>query len=251
MVVFIIPVYNEAGNIQTLLVKTKEKMRQLNLPFKVILVDDGSSDNTVEMAREFADKASLSIYSHHPNKGVGEAFRVGFRKALETCEDTDIIITKEADNTSDLNIIEKLIEKIHSGYDLALASCYAKRGRVTGTTFFRIILSKSANTLLRLYMNLKEVSTYSSFYRAYNPRALKKLSNEYNGKLIEESGFECMVELLIKFSRNKDFRITEIPMVLDGSRRVGKSSMRIRKTIKGFLKVIIKDLIQHKLRVKP
>lgn len=250
MVVFIIPVYNEADNIQTLLMKTGEKMRQLALPYKVILVDDGSSDSTVQMAQALADKIPLSIYSHYPNKGVGEAFRVGFRKALETCSDSDIIITKEADNTSDLNIIDKLINKIQNGYDVALASCYAKRGAVIGTTFFRIMLSRSANALLRLYMNLGEISTYSSFYRAYNPKALRHISKEYKGKLIEEDGFECMVELLIKFSRNKNFRITEIPMVLDGSRRIGKSRMRIRKTIKGFLRVVIKDVFYHKLRMK-
>lgn len=241
MVIFVIPVYNEAENIMNLLNKTHETMAKEKLPYKVIIINDGSTDNTLKVIESVKDRLPVEVYSHYPNKGVGEAFRVGFRKALEICKDGDIVITKEADNTSDLGILYQLISKIDDGYDVALASCYAKEGGVVGTTLFRLILSKGANILLKLFLPVKNINTYSSFYRGYSSRALKEIYSLYGDKLIEEDGFECMVELLIKFSRNGKFKISEVPMILDGSRRMGKSKMRVLRTMRGFLKVILKE----------
>lgn len=247
MILFVIPVYNEAENILNLLNKTHEMMEKEKLPYRVIIINDGSTDNTVKLAESLKNRMPLEIYSYYPNKGVGEAFRVGFRKALEVCKDGDIVVTKEADNTSDLTIFHRLVSKINDGYDIALASCYTKEGGVVGTTLFRLLLSRGANLLLKLFVPVKNINTYSSFYRAYSSKALKDLHRIYGDKLIEENGFECMVELLIKFSRNGKFRITEVPMVLDGSRRIGKSKMRILRTIGGFLKVILKEGLIYRM----
>lgn len=248
MVIFVVPVYNEAENILNLLNKTRETMAKEKLPYKIIIINDGSTDDTVKLIESSKDKIPVEVHSHYPNKGVGESFRAGFRKALEISKDSDVIVTKEADNTSDLNILSKLISKINDGYDLALASCYAKEGRVLGTTLYRRILSRGANTLFKLFVPLKGINTYSSFYRAYSSRALRQMYGLYGDRLIEEDGFECMIELLLKFSRGGNFRITEVPMILDGSRRIGKSKMRILKTIKGFLKVVVKESIIYKLK---
>lgn len=255
MIIFVIPVYNEAKNIENLLKKTHMVMTKEGLPYKVIIVNDGSTDDTVKMVESLNSEIPVEIYSHYPNKGVGEAFRVGFRKALEKSKDGDIVVTKEADNTSDLSILLKLISKINNGCDVALASCYAKEGGIIGTTLFRLMLSRCANLLLKLFIPVKGIHTYSSFYRAYSSTALRQIYNLYGDKLIEQNGFECMVELLIKFSCKGKFKITEIPMILDGGRRAGKSKMKVFKTMRGFLKVILKEGIIHrigrKFNVKP
>jgi dolichol-phosphate mannosyltransferase len=241
MIIFIVPAYNEEKNILTLLNKTSKHMRQENISFRVIVVNDGSTDRTAQLAESLRPNMPVEVLSHYPNKGVGEAFRVGFSRALEICKDDDIIITKEADNTSDLSILNNLIAKINHSFDLVLASCYAKEGAVLGTTFLRLILSKAANALIQLLFPLKNINTYSSFYRAYRASALREMHNIYGNRLIEENGFECMVELLVKFSRNTKFKITEVPMILNGNRRQGKSKMRVLRTMRGFLKVMIKE----------
>lgn len=248
MIIFVIPAYNEEKNIQALLAKTAEKMRKEKLPYKIIIINDGSTDDTLNRVEAMRGSIPVEVYSYYPNKGVGEAFRAGFLKAVQSCNDNDIIVTKEADNTSDLGILPELISKIKNGYDVVLASCYAKEGRVIGTTFSRVVLSKVANTLLKFSSGRKDINTYSSFYRAYSVRALKEMHRIYGEKLIEEDGFECVVELLIKFCRNGKFKITEVPMVLDGSKRVGRSKMRTFRSIKGFLRVIIKDSIIYKMK---
>ncbi|KPK41823.1 MAG: hypothetical protein AMJ78_04430 [Omnitrophica WOR_2 bacterium SM23_29] len=250
MIIFVIPAYNDAENISTLLNKTNETMTREKMPYRAIIINDGSTDDTVKVVESLKDKMPVEIYSHYPNKGVGEAFRVGFRKALEVCKDGDVIITKEADNTSDLSIINQLISKINNGCDVALASCYAKEGGIVGTTLFRRILSRGANILFKLFIPLKNINTFSSFYRAYSSNALKQMYDLYGDKLIEQDGFECMVELLIKFSRNGKFKISEVPMVLYGGKRVGKSKMRVFKTMRGSLRVILKEGIIYKIKQK-
>lgn len=249
MLIFIIPAYNEEKNIATLLKKTKEKMEAHRFNYKIIIVDDGSSDNTKELVGSLKKEMPIHLYSYYPNKGVGEAFRQGFRLALDIAKEGDIIVSKEADNTSDLNILDQLISKIREGYGLVLASCYAKGGVVLGTTVFqRQVLSRGANMLFKLFVPIKNVNTYSSFYRAYSFKALEQMHSDYGDKLIEENGFECMVELLIKFSHNPNIKITEVPMVLDGSKRAGKSKMRVLKTIRGFMKVIFKYAVLYRIK---
>lgn len=249
MVIFVIPVYNEAGNIPSLLEGTSRKMRELGLTYRIIIINDGSTDKTLEIVNSFKDNIPLEVYSYYPNKGVGQAFRRGFEKAIDICREGDIVVTKEADNTSDLDILDKLIAKVREGYELVLSSCYAREGGVIGTTLFRLMLSKCANLLMRLLLPVKGIHTYSSFYRAYSAGALKEMSRLYGkSSIIEQPGFECMVELLVKFSRAGHFKICEVPMVLDGGKRKGKSKMRIIKTTAGFLKVILKEGIIYRLR---
>lgn len=243
MLIFITPTYNEEKDIEELLKQTKEKMAAEGLNYKIIIVDDGSTDRTVELASLFKDryKIPLEIYRNSKNKGPGEVFRSGFRVALAgTLVDEDIIITKEADNTSDLGILKDMIKKIHEGYDVVLASCYAKEGRVIGTTIDRVILSKGANLLLKFFFPIRDVNTYSSFYRAYKATSLKRVFDRYGERLIQENGFVCMVELLIKLNRWGRLKIAEVPMVLRADKRTGKSKMRIIKNIFGYLKIIIR-----------
>lgn len=241
MIIFVIPAYNEEKNIGILLSNIQLEMLRHGLDYKVIVIDDGSKDRTVEVANSMRKDMQIELFSHRSNMGIAAVFRSGFKLALETSKDGDVIITTEADNTNDLSIIIEMIKKIEQGYDLVLGSCYAKYGKVVGVNFSRLFLSKMANLLVKIFCPINGVNTYSSFYRAYNPRALRQLRDYYGEGLLKENGFECMVELLIKFSRFDMFKITEIPMVLDGNKRVGKSKMHVFKTTRGFTKVIFEE----------
>lgn len=248
MIFFIIPAYNEEENIGPLLSGLSLKMKDLKISYHVILVNDGSTDATYEEAARFRDRISLEIISHLTNKGVGEVFRAGFSRALELASDDDIIITKEADNTSDLNILASMLKKVEEGYDLVLASCYAKGGGIMGTTIDRIILSFCANFILRTLFSIKNVRTYSSFYRAYRAGMLKKANFAYSNRLIEDSGFTCMVELLVRLKR-LHIRVAEVPMVLRCDFRKGSSKMKKMETMKGYFSLIGKEIACDRHRI--
>lgn len=239
MIIFVVPAYNEEKNISKLLQNTHEKMLNLGFEYKIVLVNDGSTDRTSDIVKQYQGSISVILEEHEVNKGVKQAFITGFKAALKIASEDDIIVTEEADNTSDLSILGEMLSLIKDGYDVVLASCYAKGGWIENTNIYRKILSYTANALLKISFHIKEVNTYSSFYRAFNAKFLKKAFRIYGDKLLEEDGFVCVIGMLIRLNW-LGFRVVEVPMVLKGSERIGKSKMKILKTICGYFKLAIK-----------
>ena len=215
-------------------------MAELKIPYKLIIVNDGSSDNTKEIIKSYENKFPIELLNHTTNKNVGQVFRTAFHYILERAKPGDVIVTKEADNTSDLSILPEMLRKIKEGNDIVLASCYAKGGGIKVTTLIRVFLSSVANFILRTIFPIKGVRTYSSFYRAYNAEVMKKAFKAYDNHLIDEAGFVCMVEMLVKLSR-LPVKITEVPMILWCDFRKGKSKMNKPQTIFAYFGLITKE----------
>lgn len=231
------PAYNEAKNLPLLLESVDKKMKEVGGTYKLVIIDDGSRDGTAELLKAYQGRYPVTLLRHETNKNVGQVFRTGFAHVLAEAKPGDLIVTKEADNTGDLGILPAMLEKINNGNDIALASCYASGGKIVGTTMDRVILSSVANMLLRIFFPIKGVNTYSSFYRVYKADVMKKAFDAYGGRLIEEDGFACMVEMLIKLNRLKA-RIAEVPMILRCNLRKGASKMDKSQTILAYFRLI-------------
>lgn len=241
MIFLAIPAYNEEQNIGRLFERILSAWRPPG-PYQVILVDDGSTDRTAAIAASYQDRLPLTIVSHSPNQGVGQAFRTAFDTALKLGGPGDTLVMLEADNTSDLGILNAMLARVREGYDLALASCYMPGGGIDGTTWLRLLLSEAANMLLRLAFPIG-VYTYSSFYRAYRLEALRQARQAYGQQLIEEQGFVCAVEVLVKLDR-LGMRIAEVPMVLRSTERQGASKMKVLRTVNRYLHFIARHRFQ-------
>lgn len=241
-VIFVIPAYNEERNLPAFFTNLHSTMESTSYPYEIVVVNDGSSDGTQRLLEERASKDSVHLVNHEVNRGPGAAFRSGFAKTLEVAEDFDVIITKEADNTGDYQIIKPMIEMIKSGYDLVLASCYSEGGGVEGTTWDRRLLSWGANLMLRTFFPVSGVRTYSSFYRAYNAGTLRRAMTLYGDSFIEEQGFACMVEMLVNFQQ-MGVKMAELPMVLRCDGRLDESKMKRLWTTVGFLRVMAKKTL--------
>jgi dolichol-phosphate mannosyltransferase len=239
MIYFIIPAYNEAANLPELLSSLRNWAVARNESCHVIVVDDGSRDATAEIVRAFRG-LPVTLVSHEVNRGVHEVFRSGLRAWSELpAASHDLVVTLEADNTSSLEILDAMLSRARQGDDLVLASCYAPGGEVVGTNLFRRFLSFCANVILRCTPGMPSVYTFSSFYRIYRAPFLEYALRSYGPRLIEEKGFVCVVEMLLKFGLLKA-RITEVPLRLDGGRRKGASKMRILRTIRGYLELFLR-----------
>jgi dolichol-phosphate mannosyltransferase len=238
MLYFIIPVYNEEQNIEELSISLKSVLPNENKFF--VFVDDCSKDKTIDKIRSLFTESTLHIITKSENKGPGHSFDLGFEYLISKyISDDDLIVTIEADNTSDIGILEKMITNSRLGYDLVLASPYAQGGGFDETTLWRRFLSFAANSLLRFCFDVK-VLTLSSFYRVYKASLIKKIKDKY-GNIIKEEGFICMVEILIKAIRCKA-EIIEIPMKLYSGKRKGKSKMKIIKTGISYIKFLFGNL---------
>lgn len=239
MIYFVIPVYNEELNLEELASSLKNSLPDKEKFF--VFVDDNSTDHTLKNIEIFFNDMPFHIITKHKNMGPGHSFNLGFEYLLDKITPEDLIVTIEADNTSSIEILGKMISISELGYDLVLASPYAQGGGFEETTLIRKILSFFANNILRFIFDIK-VLTLSSFYRVYKPVVLTKIKDKYN-VIIQEPGFICMVEILIKAIRCK-VSIIEVPMLLYSNKRQGRSKMKIMKTMVNYSIFLIKNIFQ-------
>lgn len=233
---FLIPVYNESANLDEL----AENLTS-SFPGKdkfYLFVDDCSSDDSVKIIKEkFSVKESFVI-TKEKNEGPGDSFNRGFEWLLEHAGNDDIVFTMEADNTSDIKLLEKMHAISQSGFDLVLASVYAQGGGFDKTSLFRRFISSIANMMMRFIFDIK-ILTLSSFYRAYKIALIKKIKTQYKA-IIEEKGFISMLEILIKSIR-LNASIIEVPMMLYSSKRKGKSKMKKMKTMMSYFRFMLRS----------
>jgi len=237
MLYILIPTFNEAVNIPELFAKITNV--KYNEDVFYIFVDDSSNDGTVDLIMSyFGNRQNFRLITKNKNQGPGDSFNIGFKWILTNSDsEKDIVVTIEADNTSDITILPLMLAISKLGYDLVLASVYAQGGGFEKTSVFRKVISLIANMLFRSFYGVK-VLTLSSFYRVYSVSILQKIKQN-NTEIIEEKGFICMLEILLKAIKEKA-SVIEVPMILKSEMRKGKSKMKIIRTTKAYLRFLIK-----------
>jgi dolichol-phosphate mannosyltransferase len=236
MIYILIPIFNEEGNIANLhrelssILPNEEKM--------FVFSDDGSSDKTIDLLKSHFSNTNFTVLGDGLNRGPGYAFNTGFEWVLANSKniEKDIVITMEADCTSDITILSHMLAINRMGYDLVLASVYAQGGGFDSTSFIRKFLSSIANLLFRFLFDIK-VLTLSSFYRVYSVSLLQKIKQN-NSAIITEYGFICMLEILVKAIK-QDAKMIEVPMMLKSTKRVGKSKLKVFKTTMAYFRFLL------------
>ncbi len=238
MLYMIIPIFNEAPNIPTLLSSLKSLVKNVSTEFNVtaLFVDDGSSDDTVSLLEKLGQGVSYTILEHVKNRGPGYAFGTAFEYLSDKLRPDDWVLTMEGDNTSEITTIEHMLLRRKEGYDVVLASPYLFGGGFSQVTFFRLLISQIANGLVRVILGVRGLVTFSCFLRLYNTSAISSLQNMFGKRIVQFSGFESMVELLAKLTLLK-VRISEVETRVDWGKRKGKRKMKIIKTSLGYFKL--------------
>jgi dolichol-phosphate mannosyltransferase len=235
---FLIPAFNEEENLRWLLPNIRRFMHAFHYAYDIVVVDDGSSDGTADVVREMADVHSIRarVVSHEVNQGPGAGFRTGFQEILKHAADDDLIITIEADNTSDLCVLNRMLMRADRGHDLVLASVYGG-GRIIGAPRSRLLLSHVANSLIRQAFRLHGLNTFSSFFRVHRARMMRGAMEVYGDDFVTEQGFVCAVEMLVKL-HHMGYSISEVPMLLDSNIRIGDSKMKVWRNVRAYLRVV-------------
>lgn len=235
----LVPVYNEAENLGDLI----RSFRNIDEEFRdryalhFILIDDGSSDNTGAIARQMADGINLSVLTHERNMGPGRAYATGFEHLYGTIRDNDWLVTMEGDNTSRLEILNQMFVRSREGFDVVLASCYIYGAGMINTPPHRVFTSQAAVVFVHFFLGLHGFITTSLFFRLFRGSAIRKLYSYYGPQIVDSPGFECMVEILLKMVY-LNISASEVPMLLDTSKRKGKSKMKIIRTILRYFSIV-------------
>ncbi len=251
MLYILLPAFNEEKALPLLLDEIYKT--EIAIPFKIVVVNDGSTDLTKTVLSSYEQKHSnLKVLHHEKNKGLSRALLTGINYALtnnheeslnnlleteDSVHSYDILITLDSDNTHPPDRIPLMIRKVIDGADIVIASRFVEGGEQFGLGLFRRLLSWGAGKVMSFFFPIPGVKDYSCGYRAYSLPVLSRGMNFYKDSLIESSGFAGMVELLIKlapFSRE----VAEIPLSLHYERKCGRSKMKILLTIKGYVELI-------------
>ena len=176
--VVVLPTRNEADAITAVLSEVHEGTGVLDLigcSTRVLIVDDGSVDDTVELARDFAASVGLSLDVHDgPGDGLGAAVLAGMRSAL--AEDPDVIVCLDADGQHDARDIPTLIRAHFARRsDITIGSRWTRGGRSPGTSLFRSSGSKVGNRVFRLVTGTRDVTDATTAFRVYSPRVARFL----------------------------------------------------------------------------
>lgn len=238
MITVLLPAYNEEKSLPQLLDRIAAFGRANPAePYQVIVVNDGSSDATAAIAAGYATRMPLHLLNHDGNKGLGTAMKTGLNAAARMTGPADVVVTMDADNTHDPALIGAMRSELDRGYDLVIASRYQVGGKEVGLSLPRHIFSKGASFLLHAFFPIAGARDYTCGFRMYSGLLIQRAVVAYGDNLVEEQGFTCMAEILIKMAR-LGARVVETPLVLRYDLKAGSSKMNVQRTIRRYFVLI-------------
>lgn len=150
----IIPAYNEKGNIGILLDRIDKYLE--NIKYEIVIVDDSSTDGTIEIINKLLDKYPVESVVRTRIKGLASAVVEGFRHAKG-----DIIVVMDADFQHPPDRIISLVEELNKGSDIVIASRH--NGEFGNFNIVRSTISKGANVIAKVLFpklsNIKDVQS--------------------------------------------------------------------------------------------
>lgn len=203
-----IPAFNEEKTIGSVIRDIHKVMEKAKYNYSVLVVDDGSTDNTAKAARQ----AGAEVYSHPTNRGLAETFRTEMAKCLE--KKADIIVHTDADGQYLASEIPMLIEEVKKGNDLVLGSRF--KGKIESMPFMKKLGNMAFSRVISGIARMK-ISDGQTGFRAFTPAvAMMQITSDYT----------YTQEQIIRAVRNK-FKIKEVPAYF--AKRGGKTSSRLMK----------------------
>ena len=237
--IVVLPAYNEEANLGSLLERIDRDLTDELLPYRILVVDDGSRDRTADILAAAACSLPLTIFRHERNQGLGATIRDGLRLATEMAGEHDIVVTMDADETHSPALIATMVQRVREGRDVVIASRFQPGGAVYGLSTFRSLISWVASVLMRLCFPTRGIRDYTCGFRAYRAAVLRAANEEYGAALVDQEGFQCMADILIKL-RRMDLVFGEVPMILRYDLKGGASKMRIARTVANTLRLMLK-----------
>ncbi|MFQ5480505.1 MAG: glycosyltransferase [Thermodesulfobacteriota bacterium] len=235
----VLPAYNEEARIGNLLDSIDEAMSEAMLSHEIVIVEDGSSDNTAVVVQERSEHMPIFMKQHEVNMGLGATIRDGLYAAVEKAGPRDIIITMDADDTHLPGLILRMVRMISEGHDVVIASRYQPGARTIGVPLFRRFLSYAASVLFRICYPTLGVKDFTCGYRAYRAEVLKEAISRYGDEFLNQDGFQCMVDILLKLSK-MNVVFGEVPIILRYDFKEGESKMDITNTSRKTLRLLFK-----------
>lgn len=214
----IIPIYNEENSIEDVI----NRIPNFH-DYEIIIVDDGSTDNSIKRVKEIPNK-NIEVIQHEYNLGYGAAIQTGIKSA-----NGDILITLDSDGQHNPQEITKIIKPlIEDKSDIVIGSRYL------GTCNYRIPLyTRLGEYFINLALYLlyrKKINNNQSGFRAIKNSSMKSFIFSYKNK-----GMAFSTEFLLKALENKK-HIIEVPISIH-PRKYGNSNVNLFKILRSIISI--------------
>jgi hypothetical protein len=229
--VVVVPAFNEAKNLPTVV----SELRALELPgvdVSFVLIDDGSTDRTRQVARELG----ATLISLPYNMGIGMAVQTGFRYALS--RQADFVVQVDGDCQHIPSEIEKLLVPIRAnGSDVVIGSRFkdAASDGIEATTLLRWLVGRALSLNIRVLTGMR-VSDTTSGFRLFNRKAAQFVAESYPDDYPE-------VQILVPLACH-GFKVTEVSVKMR-PRKNGTSSINWYRSIYYVVKVVLSTLFDR------
>lgn len=217
---FVVPVYNEAGAIADTLSRLKATLAESGLPYEIIIVDDGSHDESGKIAA----KHDVKVIRHPSNAGYGHSLKSGIREATHSW-----IGIVDADGTYPIEELPALIEKMHEGFDMVVGH------RQNISTLDRPIKRLFRQSFIRMvsFVLNQRVKDPNSGFRLFR----RDLAMEYMPFLCEGFSFTTS-QTVLTFADGRFVSYVPIPY----AERTGRSKVRHIRDSMRTLQLVIQGI---------
>ncbi len=197
----IIPAYNEEKRIEKTLKSVLDFLSAQAYQSEVVIVDDASSDDTMNVVKQIGyrkSKIDLKMLQHAYNKGKGAAVKSGIMASTG-----DYILFMDADNSTNINQIKKMLPYIKS-HQIVIGSRYLDKNSIKiKQPLARRVISRSGNIFIKFLLKISYADTQCGF-KLFESRAAKEI---FKRVTIKRWGFD--IEVLV-IAKKLDYKVKEV-----------------------------------------
>jgi dolichol-phosphate mannosyltransferase len=224
----VIPTYNEAENIGSLILEIEKVFQNHGINGEIIVVDDNSPDGTANIVKKYLDNFdNIQILERKTKSGLGYAYKTGF-----TAVSGRVVMEMDADFSHDPSDIPRILRNCEDAFDVVIGSRYVGGGRIIGWGFSRRLVSFVANLLVNILLRLG-IRDNTSGFRAYKMETLEAILPYVRG-----NSYDFQVEM-IKRAKEHGFSLKEVPIIFK-DRAHGRSKLG-KKEFSTFIKMLLNE----------
>lgn len=231
----VIPAYKEIGNLKSgVLKEVNGYLKKQKYSYEVLIVDDGSPDETAKLAKKLSKNFKNFKVIEEPHRGKGGTVIAGILKAKG-----EVVLFTDMDQATPIEELEKLLPQFEAGYDIVIGS---RSGR-KGAPLLRKLMAYGFMFLRTIILRLPYKDTQCGF-KAMNQKAAKKIFGKMKKYYESGSGVTAGFDIeMLYLARKLGFKVAEVPVIWEhkGTERVSAVKDSIA-AIKDMLRVRVNSL---------
>ncbi len=252
MIHFIAPVCNHAKTVGLFLDGLAVAMTSKKEKFRIIALDDASTDGSPEIIEQHGEKDSVRLIRFKDKRGLGTMLRIGLMNVSKTASDTDPVIIIEPEISNDYETVSAMLEKFRAGAEIVSASRFIPGGSFTGTPPLLHAFIPLSNFLLRSGFTLPNSTDYTYMLKLYKATVVKHAMKHFGDKLLNSAGAFAPAEFFIKSCLFTD-SYEQVPARYDYSGSNSRGGKETIAELKEFMRLFrsCKKELEDYIDIKP